>query len=137
MAVAVFDYAAWVTRYPEFSNVPEPTAQAMFDEAGLYLNNSDASPVCNVTKRLLLLGMLTAHLAALSPQYGTRSGLVGRIAGATEGSVSVQTAYDSEPGTKAWFDQTGYGAAFWTATSSLRMARYIGNPARRPWPGAT
>ncbi len=128
MAIAVFDYGAWSTLYPELAAaVPEPRAALLFQQAGLYLDNSDASPVQDVGRRLMLLDMLVAHLAVLGgalEQGGAPSGLVGRVTSASEGSVSVSVDAGIEPGSAAWFGLTNYGYAFWAATKSLRSARY-------------
>lgn len=138
MAIAVFDYTAWITRYPEFGAVGEQRAALFFAEAGLYLDNTDASPVGDVTVRLLLLNMLTAHIAvgagALSPG-GTPDGMVGRVSSATEGGVTVSFDTGLEAGTAAWFQQTSYGFAFWQATKGLRSAMYVPAPPRitDPW----
>jgi hypothetical protein len=61
MSAVVFDPAAFKARYPEFAAVADPTLAACFDEAGLYLSNTDNSPVQNLTRRATLLNMLTAH----------------------------------------------------------------------------
>lgn len=141
MAVAVFDYTAWTTRYPEFGAVNSTLAALYFAEAGLYLDNTDASPVTDVNIRLMLLNMLTAHVAvlagALEPD-GKPSGMVGRISSATEGGVSVSLESGLLPGTAAWFQQTSYGLSFWQATKNLRSATYVAAPARvtEPWAGA-
>ena len=118
MAVVTFDPVAFKVAYPAFVSVDDAFLQSCFNEAGLYLSNTDCSPVQYITKRTLLLWMLTAHIAtlkgALNPGGSTTP--VGRIASATEGSVSIGTEYNA-PGTAAWFIQTQYGAAFWQATS--------------------
>jgi hypothetical protein len=131
MAVVTFDPVAFKIAYPAFVNVDDAFLQSCFNEAGLYLSNTNCSPVQNITKRTLLLWMLTAHIAtlkgALNPDGSTTP--VGRLASAAEGSVSIGTEYNA-PGTAAWFIQTQYGAAFWQATSSLRGFRYSARPTR-------
>lgn len=131
MAIAVFDYTAWVTRYPEFGAVSAERAALFFAEAGLYLNNTDCSPVSDVSTRLMLLNMVTAHIAALSGALSAdgKPGLVGRVSSATEGSVSVSTDLGGIPGSAAWFAQTAYGLNFWQATKYLRSASYVAAPA--------
>ena len=131
MAVVTFSPAAFKARYPEFAAVADATLAACFTEAGLYLSNANNSPVQNVTRRALLLNMLTAHVATLG---GILSGdgmprPVGRVSQASEGSVSAAFEFLT-PGTAAWFTQTQYGAAFWQATGSLRGMRYIPCPTR-------
>lgn len=131
MPSVTFDVTAFKGRYPEFASVGEPLLTACFDEATLYLSNSDTSPVQNLSRRATLLNMLTAHVAylggALSADGMPRP--VGRVSQAAEGSVSAGFEYLA-PGTSAWFTQTQYGAAFWQATSSLRGMRYVPCPTR-------
>lgn len=128
MAVVTFAYTPWAARYPELAaSVNSALATAYFAEASLYCDNSDASPVADVTVRAVLLNMLTAHIAALNaPLNGQPSSpLVGRISQAAEGSVSVQTQMDLPPGSAAWFAQTKYGAAAWQAMAPYRQAQYF------------
>ena len=129
MAAVVFDPTAFKARYPEFAAVADATLTACFNEAGLYLSNADNSPVQNITRRAILLNMLTAHVAyiggALSADGMPRP--VGRLSQAAEGSVSA--AFEgAPPGSAQWFQQSQYGAAFWQATSSLRGFRYVSRP---------
>lgn len=140
MAIAVFDYTAWITRYPEFGAVSEERAALFFAEAGLYLDNTDGSPVTDVSRRLMLLGMLTAHIAVgagvLEPG-GQPSGIVGRLSSASEGGVSTSFDTGLLPGSAPWYQQTTYGIAFWQATRGLRSARYVPAAPRitEPWLG--
>ncbi len=131
MTAVVFDPSAFKARYPEFAAVGDPLLHACFAEAGLYLSNSDNSPVQNLTRRTTLLNMLTAHIAALGGALSSdgQPRPVGRVSSATEGSVSASMEYLA-PGSSAWFAQTQYGAAFWQATSGLRSMRYIPCPTR-------
>ena len=136
MAVVVFDPDAFVARYFEFSGVPFEVLSMYFDEATLYLSNAESSPVQDLSRRALLLNMLTAHITALN--FGVNgaasSPLVGRITAATEGSVSVTVDAGAVSGSAAWFMQTKYGAAYWQATINLRGFRYVPGrsvPARR------
>lgn len=131
MTVVVFDPADFKARYPEFAAVGDPLLQAYFGEAGLYLSNTDNSPVQNVALRAVFLNMLTAHIAALGGALSSdgQPRPVGRVSSATEGSVSASMEYLA-PGSSAWFAQTQYGAAFWQATTSLRGFRYIHQPTR-------
>lgn len=136
--VVVFDYTAWATRYPALAQaVAQDQAQACFEQATLYLANTPASPVRDLARRAVLLGLLVAHIATLElPQaQGGQAGLVGRVASATQGSVTVSTAYATLGERAAWFAQTAYGAAFWAATRGLRQARYVPDSRRRmpPW----
>lgn len=129
MPAVVFDPVAFKLRYPEFTAVANPTLQMCFDEAGLYLSNADNSPVQNVTRRAVLLNMLTAHVAFIGGKLSA-DGMprpVGRTSNASEGSVSAGFEYLT-PGTHAWFTQSQYGASFWQATSALRGFRYRAQP---------
>ena len=126
MAVAEFSYAAWAVLYPELADtVGEVQATAFFGQAGLFLNNTDCSAVTDVSQRQQLLYMLTAHLAALSGAGGRDPGLVGRVAAATEGTVSIRLDAGAMSGTEAWYAQTTYGWNYWAATAGYRTAQYV------------
>ncbi len=137
----IFDYATWVQRYPEFVNVSEAFAQLCFNEAELYVANV-LGIVCEVSTLTLLLNMMTAHIVKLyapqingQPDTGTGSqpapGQVGRVASATEGSVTISLEVPNQPQAAAWYLQTQYGFSFWSATARYRTARYVpGNPMR-------
>jgi hypothetical protein len=128
MAVVAYDDAIFKARYPEFAAVSSTLLSACFNDAGLYLSNTDGSPVSDTERRRQLLNMLTAHIAvlggALTPGGGAEP--VGRVSSATEGAVSAQFDYGQMTDNNgAWFKQTAYGAQFWQATSSLRGFRYM------------
>jgi hypothetical protein len=124
MAIVKFDPDAFIARYPQFDAVSAATLQAYFDEAGLYLNNTDASVVSDVQERGLLLNMLAAHIATLNATAAT-GGLVGRVTSATEGSVTVTVDYGAVTNSQAWYAQTPYGANYWAATAKYRTMRYV------------
>lgn len=133
MAVVTFDPALFKLAYPAFQNVDDALLQIYFDQAGLYLSNTDCSPVQDIPKRTQLLWMLTAHIAymqgALNPTSGGGNAFFGgRVNSATEGSVSVSAEMFPATGSSAWFNWTPYGAAFWQATLSLRSFRYRARP---------
>lgn len=128
MASVAFDYSLWSLRYPELAgSVKAALATMYFSEATLFLDNSDNSRVTDLVQRAMLLNMLVAHIAALNaPMNGQPSApLVGRIASATEGSVTVAATMDLPPGSAQWFAQTKYGAAFWAATAVYRTMLYV------------
>lgn len=129
MVIVVFDATVFKARYPEFAAVNNTFLGECFNEATLYLSNSDNSPVQDITRRTMLLNMLTAHIAYLSGVLSANGQAlpVGRTSQASEGSVSASFEY-MNPGTYAWFVQTQYGASFWQATSSLRGFRYRPRP---------
>lgn len=133
--IVVFDPAAFKARYPEFVNVSDTLLQAYFDEATIYLANTEDSRVQDVAQRGVLLNMLVAHIAQLNAGSTTQpaSPLVGRVNTATEGSVSVGADMGVVPFTAAWFLQTKYGASFWQATARYRTMQYVSG---RSYPGA-
>lgn len=127
MAVVTLDIASFRAMYPEFSNVSDAILPFLFDQSTDYLNNTDYSLVDDVVKRERLLYMLMAHLAYV--RYGDNrkrggSGMVGRIASATEGSVSVSSDLGPIEFRYAWYTQSPYGLDFWQATKVYRMANY-------------
>ena len=127
MAAVIFDLPAFRARYPEFSGVGDGLIAACFSEATLYCINDDTSVVTDVSIRAMLLNMLTAHICALN--FGVNghaaSDIVGRISDASEGSVRVSSEYAVPAGSRVWFDQTKYGAAYWQASSRFRAAIYV------------
>lgn len=137
MAIVVFNQVKFLQRYPEFAATVAayPTsAQDSFDEACIYLDNTDASLVPD-PPRTLLLNMLTAHVLFLG--YGANGQAapqtVGRVSNAGEGSVSVGLDMGPVSDQMAWYNQTKYGAAYWRASSAYRSAFYI--PPINPVPG--
>ena len=131
MSIVTFDPSAFKARYPQFTNVADASLGYCFNDAGLYIANTDNSPVQDVTKRTQLLWMLTAHIAYLGGLTSAdgQSKPAGRLSQASEGSVSIQLEMLT-PGTAAWFNQTQWGASFWQATSYLRSMTYFSNPTR-------
>ena len=132
-----FNYDDWIAAFPQFANVEQASAQIYFNLAQLYFNNAGwPGSLVNPSAESLLL-LLVSHLTFLwSPRdaQGNPSttgtfpppALVGRISSATEGSVTVQTEYDTAKGNPdaAWYIQTPYGAAYWAATAQFRTFRY-------------
>lgn len=129
-AIATFDYAKWILRYPQFACVGPELAQEYWDEATLYWRNDGTGPVCDATKQRMFLNMLTAHIATLNAPktidgiQQPASPLVGRISSASEGSVSVSSEMNFPPGSAQWFNQTTAGAAFYQATAGFRLGAY-------------
>jgi hypothetical protein len=136
MGVAVFDPVVFLARYPEFTaayNANPSLFPSLFAEAGLYLNNTDCSIVQDVNLRGLLLNMLTAHIAFIGGVLNAdgQPKPVGRVSGASQGSVSAQFDYPAtQPGSGEWFAQSQYGIAFWQATSCYRGMQYSPQPTR-------
>lgn len=132
--IAVFTYAAWVLRYPEFTSVNSGLAQLYWNEAQAYVDNTPCSIIQDVNQRTTFLNMVTAHICALNAVIGgvSSSPLVGRISNATEGSVTVATQLDVPQGTPQFWAQSKYGIAFWVASSSYRMMLYAPGPRNNP-----
>ncbi len=127
MTIAVFDYAAWSALFPSLAaGVDSTLATALFGQAGLYVDNTDSSVVQDVGQRLAILNLVTAHLAAMTPEGGG-SGTVGRLGKASEGSVSASFEYKSTTDS-AWWDQTPYGAQAWLALAPYRLGAYVPAP---------
>ena len=145
MAVAVFNYAQWAALFPELAgSVSEPLATSFFAIAGLLFDNSDCSPVDDLTARLAMLNYVTAHLASLAgyplapgQTVPTPREMVGRVSSATEGTVSVTSDYGAMRENQAWWLQTQYGATFWQLTRWLRTMRYVPAAPRYFGPGIT
>ncbi len=132
-AVVTFDYAGWIARYPEFTAVGPAMAAEYFVEACIYHNNKPTGPVCDEGAQRVYLNMMTAHIAARyaqsagSPSPGAPQAAntpVGRIASASEGSVSASFENNYPAGSAQWFQTTKYGSDYWNATKAYRTARY-------------
>ena len=130
MTTATLDYSQWAQLYPELSStVTAGRAAALWAQAGLYLAPGEGSAVADVPARALILGLITAHLAALAAEAAQgATGLAGRISSATEGSVSVTMAPLTLPGGAEWYGLTSYGLAAWAALAPYRTARYVPGP---------
>jgi hypothetical protein len=138
------NYAAFIARYPEFTSpAATPVSQPVnsdlynvyFNEATLYQANNGAGPICDAGQAITLLNMLIAHIASLNAPTGTgqaATGVVGRVANATEGSVTIGTDNQYPAGSPQWYQQTKYGAAWWAATAGYRTMRYRVGPATKP-----
>lgn len=131
--VVTFDPAAFKVDYPEFEGIDAGVLGRNFTRATLQLNNSCGSLVCDANVRELMLELLVAHITMLNQgtndgagNVNPAQGVVGRVASATEGSVSVAAEYDAPPNAnQAYYIQTKYGAEFWTATARFRTMRYV------------
>jgi hypothetical protein len=130
--VVVFNSSEFLALYPGF------TAQAAalpgnFNLATLLLANTCGSAVCDAPTRQQLLYLLTCHLTALLNGVGTTpgSGLVGRISGATQGTVLVDTDLGLAASSSAYvasLSQTQWGLQFLAMTVQYRSFRYAAPP---------
>jgi len=124
--VATFVAADFRAMFPVFTDPPftDGMLQAAFDISTTFLRNDGSSPVKTVALQTRLLYMLTAHVSVLLyGADGTGASLVGRVASASEGSVSVSTDFPQNPNS-AWYTQTQYGAMYWQATMAYRTVNY-------------
>lgn len=138
--IVQFDNSEFIASWPEFTGIPSPRNQVAFNFATLLLNNSCASIISDANQRMPLLYILTAHVGFLI--NGTNDGagnvnppyqVVGRLASATEGSVTAATEYSSEVSeSEAFFIQSKYGALYWQMTAFVRTMHYIGPPSFGP-----
>jgi hypothetical protein len=138
--IVTFDPAAFKSAFPAFSTVPDAALQFNFGLATLQLNNSYSSVVQDEPTRAQLLNLLTAHFTAIL--NGTNgqapTGVVGRVANATEGSVSVQLEFRTDSEAASFYAQSPFGALFWQLTVIYRTFRYASPACRNPswdaWP---
>lgn len=125
--IVTFDPTAFVQQFPSFAAVPAAALTNNFNLATLLLNNSYCSVVRDEPTRASLLNLATAHVTALlnGVNGNPPTGVVGRISGATQGSVSLQTEFKTESEAAAYWNQTPWGAQFWASTAVFRIARYV------------
>lgn len=123
MSAVVFDKARFQTAYPEV-RAADAQLEMWFVQAESLLDNTGHSIVKKPEEREMLLFLLVRHFAALA-ERAAQGGLVGRIASASEGSVSVSADMGAAIGNAAWYLQTPYGATFWQLTAKYRRFRYV------------
>lgn len=124
MAAVILDADRFRLLYSEMKLVDDAKLEFWFFQAESIINNTDCSIVRGVKEREILLMLLMRHFAALD-ERAAQGGLVGRIASATEGSVSVSADMGGVSGNAAWFMQTPWGANYWQMTAKYRRFRYI------------
>ncbi|WP_118846481.1 DUF4054 domain-containing protein [Neisseria lactamica] len=123
MPAVVFDKARFQTAYPEVQ-ATDAQLEMWFAQAESLLDNTGRSIVKKPEEREMLLFLLVRHFAALA-ERAAQGGLVGRIASAAEGSVSVSADMGAAIGNAAWYLQTPHGATFWQLTAKYRRFRYV------------
>lgn len=123
MPAVVFDKARFQTAYPEVQ-ATDAQLEMWFAQAESLLDNTGRSIVKKPEEREMLLFLLVRHVAALT-ERAAQGGLVGRIASAAEGSVSVSADMGAAIGNAAWYLQTPYGATYWQLTAKYRRFRYV------------
>ena len=95
-----------------------------FRHAESLLDNTKCSIVKDLEDRRNLLYLLVAHIAQLNHQVETGSSVVGRVASASEGTVSISLDYGTMGNNERWYLQTPYGAMYWQMTKRYRSALY-------------
>jgi len=140
LGVVSFSFAEFETAYPEFTGLGAAVCARAFGLATLQLAAGCGSVIVDAVARQALLYLLTAHVTYLA--NGTNDGagnvtpapgIVGRIADAAEGAVSVAADYGTVNQSEAYYVQTKYGAQYWQATSQFRTMAYI--PGQHHGPG--
>ena len=128
--VVVFNYAEWISQYPEFANTAQPVAQSYFNRATLVIDNTRLSPIQDLFQRTIILNLATAHIGQLSGALNNgKPPPPGRVSSANQGSVSVSLDYPTKGGALAvWWNQTSYGAQVYAMTLQYRTAVYFPPP---------
>lgn len=132
--LASFNYQGWVDIYPEFTDTVTPDqANLLFTYAQVFLDNTGAGVVQDLTTLTVFFNLIVAHLGQI--QYGSSkrpaTGQVGRIGSAGEGSVSVSFDFENGAGTQKFWSQTEYGAMYWAMTARYRCFKYISHKPRK------
>jgi len=102
----MFPLATFRTLYPQFASVSDAVVQAIAEQALCFI--SDTGCECGDTGWMLM----TAHLLQLNQAAQSGTGVLGPVASATIGSVSVsyQTPPYGSSEYKYWLGGTPYGA---------------------------
>ncbi len=138
--IVTFDPAAFKSAFPAFSTVPDAALTFNFNLATIQLNNSYNSVVQDEPTRAQLLNLVTAHITAILNGVNGQAptGTVGRVANATQGSVSVQLEFRTDSEAASFYAQTTWGSLFWQLTVVYRTFRYASPACRNPswdaWP---
>lgn len=140
-----FDYDEWTQAFPELASISSIRAQMAFNVAALRISADDDSEIPDACQRKTVLYYLTAHVAVLMSQAATSSvdpdtgtatispGMTGRVASATEGSVSVSTegfTSANASSLETWLNSTQYGALVWQMIAPLFGPFYVAAPSR-------
>ncbi|WP_063657371.1 DUF4054 domain-containing protein [Candidatus Arsenophonus triatominarum] len=127
MTVVTLDIAVFRRDYPQYDNVADTQLNLMFDIAQTAFDNSEGALEPDLDKRKRLLYLLAAHLCDITfgdtkGKGSGASGAIGRVASASEGSVSVSLDVGQGlPYSQAWY----WGQLFWQLTKPYRMFAYF------------
>lgn len=121
--IVELDLAEFRELYPNIS--ANDTQLTMFWKiAEGFLDNTECSIVKDLEQRKILLYLLVAHVAALNANVESGNLSVGRVASATEGTVSISLDYGTVGNNERWYMQTPYGANYWQMTKKYRSFLY-------------
>lgn len=116
MGLVLFDPDEFRDLYPQYADFTDNQLLFAFDTACATVNNGENSPIPydppTDKSRQIVLYLLVCHLCELQ----ARGPVVGSLAGASEGSVSVSFAVPKENRSQ-WFQQTQCGAGAWQILS--------------------
>ena len=118
------DLVKFKAAYPNFK-ATDAQLEMWFVEAGMLINNTPQSCIKSLVEREVLMFLLMAHFAELQARVEAGNSAVGRLASASEGSVSVSFDNGSSTLSSAWYQQTPYGAKYWAMTARYRSFLYV------------
>lgn len=129
VALDIEEFRQWFPGLTE-EVISDTLLEILWDQVCSLIGNTDATSFAPydpeatppVIERKVLLYYALCHLATLS----TRGDQPGRVASASEGSVS--TSFDlikSESQTAQWWNQTPCGSTYWTITAKYRRGGRI------------
>lgn len=112
-----FDYDLWAKMFPQvaMNTNKYQIENLVLPLASQYCPIDGTSPCCIASTLSQAINLMVAHISQLffGINGAAPSGAVGRVADASEGSVSVTLDYGATNSSSAWFVQTPWGAAYW------------------------
>lgn len=121
--VVVFKPAEFRLLYPSIT-ATDGQLEMYFAMAETFLDNTECSLVKDLKVRKIMLYLLVAHIAALNQRSESGSPVVGRIASASEGTVSIGLDYGNMGNNERWYLQTPWGSDYWQMTKMYRSMLY-------------
>ena len=113
--VVPLDIAAFRRAWPQFADeavTPDAIIRVAWREAGLLVGNTPGGRIPyappEVETRAVVMDLVLCHLLTLRQ----RSGLVGTLTSAAQGSVSAGSSYTPAKNSR-WWEQTPCGATAW------------------------
>lgn len=105
--------------FPKFQDLSDTAIELLFKKAEMYIPKD----CINEDFIDMIIYETAAHLAQIN-----LSGGVGRVASATQGSVSTSLEYNDKTLGASWWTQTPYGANVWQLISGCYGFEYIPAP---------